>query len=81
MKELRDKNGLTEAEAIARYRQKNYPKPALTADIAVFDLSERFTVDPKEFVSKGKSSPFTGMELWGVTELTVCAGNIVYRRK
>ena len=39
MKELRDRNGLTEAEAIARYRQKNYPKPALTADIAVFEES------------------------------------------
>ena len=36
MSELRDKRGLTEAEAIARYREKNYPKPALTADIAVF---------------------------------------------
>lgn len=36
MEELRDKRGLTEAEAIARYRAKNYPKPALTADIAVF---------------------------------------------
>ena len=36
MEVLRDKNGLTEAEAIQRYRQKNYPKPALTADIAVF---------------------------------------------
>ena len=33
---LRDRNGLTEAEAIAEYRKKNYPKPALTADIAVF---------------------------------------------
>ena len=51
------------------------------ADIAVFDLQEKFTVDPDQFVSKGKSSPFTGMELWGVTELTVCAGNIVYRRR
>ena len=51
------------------------------ADIAVFDLQEKFTVDPDKFVSKGKSSPFTGMELWGVTELTVCAGNIVYRRR
>ncbi len=51
------------------------------ADIAVFTLDEKFTVDPSNFVSKGKSSPFTGMELWGVTELTVCAGNIVYRRK
>ena len=36
MSELRDARGLTEAEAIARYREKNYPKPALTADIAVF---------------------------------------------
>ena len=51
------------------------------ADIAVFTLDEQFTVDPDKFVSKGTSSPFTGMELWGVTELTVCAGNIVYRRK
>ena len=51
------------------------------ADIAVFDLKEKFTVDPDKFVSMGKSSPFTGMELCGVTELTVCAGNIVYRRR
>lgn len=36
MKNLRDKWGLTEDEAIALYRTKNYPKPALTADIAVF---------------------------------------------
>ena len=51
------------------------------ADIAVFDLKEKFTVDPDQFVSMGKSSPFTGTELYGVTELTVCAGNIVYRRR
>lgn len=31
-----DKNGLTEDEAIAQYKTRNYPKPALTADIAVF---------------------------------------------
>ena len=40
MSELRDKNGLTEAEAIARYRSRNYPKPALTADVAVFARAE-----------------------------------------
>ena len=40
MSELRDKRGLTEAEAIERYRAKNYPKPALTADIAVFAKGE-----------------------------------------
>ena len=36
MTELRDKRGLTEAEAIAAYRRKNYPKPALTADVCIF---------------------------------------------
>ena len=35
MEERRDARGLTEAEAIARYRSRNYPKPALTADIVV----------------------------------------------
>lgn len=35
MEERRDSRGLTEAEAIARYRSKNYAKPALTADIIV----------------------------------------------
>lgn len=40
MSELLDKRGLTEAEAIAAYRKKNYPKPALTADICVFARSD-----------------------------------------
>ena len=40
MSELRDKRGLTEAGAIEQYRAKNYPKPALTADIAVFARGE-----------------------------------------
>ena len=35
MEEMRDARGLTEAEAIARYRSRNYAKPALTADIVV----------------------------------------------
>ena len=40
MEELRDARGLTEAEAIARYRSKNYPRPALTADIVIFQEEE-----------------------------------------
>lgn len=51
------------------------------ADLAVFDLNEEFTVDPEFFVSKGKSTPFAGMKFYGRTELTLCGGNIVYRRK
>ena len=36
MEERKDARGFTEAEAIARYRSRNYAKPALTADIVVF---------------------------------------------
>lgn len=34
--ELRDKNGLTESEFLSQYSDNKYPKPSLTADIAVF---------------------------------------------
>ena len=40
MEEKRDARGLTEAEAIARYQSRNYPKPALTADIVVLSRLE-----------------------------------------
>lgn len=34
--EIRDKNGRTEAEFLAEYKTKNYPRPSLTADIILF---------------------------------------------
>ncbi|MEA4921474.1 MAG: dihydroorotase [Clostridiaceae bacterium] len=51
------------------------------ADIAVFGLEDEYTVDPQEFKSMGKSTPFEGMSLYGVTHLTICGGEIVYRRQ
>ena len=36
MEQILDAKGLTEAQAIDAYRKKNYPKPAMTADIIVF---------------------------------------------
>ncbi len=36
MENLLDARGMTEAQAIERYQKKNYPKPALTADIVIF---------------------------------------------
>ena len=34
--EKRDKNALTEAEFLAQYKTKTYPRPSLTADIVLF---------------------------------------------
>ncbi|MGN1250803.1 MAG: NUDIX domain-containing protein [Candidatus Spyradocola sp.] len=38
--ELRDKNGLTEAEFLAKYQPGKYPRPSVTVDIAVLARCE-----------------------------------------
>ena len=50
-------------------------------DFTVFDLSAKYVVDPEEFLSMGKSTPFTGMEMFGRCLLTVCKGKIAYQSK
>ena len=48
-------------------------------DFSVWDLEESFVVDPKQFASLGRATPFEGMSLYGVNYLTVCDGKIVYQ--
>ena len=48
-------------------------------DFSVWDLGEKFTVDPCDFLSLGRATPFAGMELYGVNYLTVHGGQIVYK--
>ena len=50
-------------------------------DYTVWDLSKEFTVDPKDFLSMGKATPFTGWKLFGECVLTVCDNRIVYRKQ
>ena len=49
-------------------------------DFSVWKLDESFTVDPAEFASKGRATPFEGWELQGVCYLTVCGGKVVYKK-
>lgn len=51
------------------------------ADIAVFDLESRFTVDPETFLSKGRSTPFEGWELQGECCLTLVDGRVAYEKR
>lgn len=44
----------------------------------VFDLEKEYIVDPSEFLSKGKATPFEGMKFSGVCKLTALNGQIVY---
>lgn len=49
-----------------------------TNDFCVFDLNTEFTVNPNDFLSMGKATPFEGERLFGVCKLTVCNENTVY---
>ena len=43
----------------------------------VFDLDKKYKVDPSEFLSMGKATPFEGMELYGECLKTVKDGKII----
>ena len=51
----------------------------LGLDFSVWDLDSAYTVDPSEFQSMGRATPFTGMELYGRCIMTVCDGRIVWQ--
>ena len=50
------------------------------ADWTVWDLNANFTVDPQNFISMGKATPFAGWQLSGQCMMTVCNGNVVYKK-
>ena len=49
------------------------------ADLTVVDLNERWTIDPAQFVSKGKNTPFAGRQVYGRVKYTLVDGDIRYR--
>lgn len=48
------------------------------ADLCAVDLEKEWTVNPDEFVSMGKATPFEGWKLQGKNLLTILRGEIVY---
>ena len=50
-------------------------------DFSVWDLNQSFVVNPDEFLSKGRATPFEGETLFGVNQMTVRNGEIIYFRK
>ena len=48
------------------------------ADIAVFNVTEPYKINPAEFVSMGKATPFEGEEVYGRCMLTLFGGEKVW---
>lgn len=50
-------------------------------NFTAFNLDAEYDIDPAEFLSMGKSTPFTGEHVFGRCKLTVSDGNIAYIEK
>lgn len=48
-------------------------------DFTVWDLNESYEINPNDFLSMGKATPFTGWEVFGRCVMTVCGGKVVYK--
>ena len=55
--------------------------PLAEDDYCVWDLNERYTIDPAAFKSMGRATPFAGMEVYGRCVKTVYNGETVYIEK
>ena len=51
------------------------------ADLTVFDLDKPFVVEPEQFQTMGRATPFAGMELYGSCKLTMVGGKIVWQEE
>ena len=56
-------------------RRFGYP---IGKDFSIWNLDVEKIVDPNEFLSMGRSTPFAGQTLYGENLLTVADGKIVY---
>ncbi len=46
----------------------------------VWDLDKKTVINPSDFLSMGKATPFEGEEVFGECELTVCNGKTAYKK-
>ena len=68
---------LLEIMVYAPRKRFNIP---LGNDFSIWDLEKEYTVDPADFASMGKASPFTGWTVQGECVATVCDGKIVWKK-
>jgi dihydroorotase len=62
-----------------RYGELGALNPGCQADITLIDPNKKWLVDSRDFASKGKNTPFDGYNLVGKVQMTIVAGQIVYK--
>ncbi len=67
-------------ELMAINPRKRFQLPE-TDDYSVWDLEKTYTIDPADFLSMGKATPFAGWEVSGENLLTVVGGRMVWHKQ
>ena len=65
-------------ELLAVAPRVRFGLPIPECDLSVWRVDEEFTVDPEEFLSLGRATPFDGMRLCGRNVATFKDGRIIY---
>ena len=66
-------------DLLAFNARERFNVPLNDDDYTIWRLDEETTVNPRDFISKGKAMPFENYKLFGKCYLTVCGGKIVYK--
>ena len=68
---------LVELLAVNPRKRFNIP---MTEDFSVWDFSKEYTIDPNDFLSKGRATPFAGWTVSGENLMTIVGGKIVWQK-
>lgn len=75
------KTGILSMEALLNllvYNPRKRFNIPLGNDFSIWDLDAQYTIDPENFLSKGKATPFADRSVYGKCLLTVYGGQAVY---
>jgi dihydroorotase len=62
-----------------RYGELGTLKTGCRADVTLFDPNKEWTVDSRQFASKGRNTPLDGYHFKGKVQMTVVAGQVIYK--
>ena len=65
--------------SILRLSSKGRLSLGSDADITIFEPEEVWTIDPEQFASKARNTPFAGREVKGKVKYTIVGGNVIYQ--
>lgn len=76
------KEGIISLEKLVELMSLNPRKRFHIEDsgICVYDLGKEYAIDPNEFETKGRSTPFSGRKVYGENIMTVIGGKIAWRK-